>query len=249
MKDQLTDPILQDSSHRLLPLPEGQWKYYQEWHNVLFAHWRVPLETLCSELPAGLQPDVYDGEGWVSLTAFTLKNMRPHFLPAFPALSDFHEINFRTYVVQDGKPGIYFFSLEASKIASAAMAWATTGLPYYASDIECREEFCLSFNRRKDFFLHAEYRPEEQPYQRDALDVWLTERYTLFHKTGNKVTGNEIHHRQWPLQPVNVRYFNTHYRSGELSIGDRAPDKFHFAKSLQVLTWPKKKYGEDEDPN
>src|SRR4051794_8028305 len=102
--------ILQQTSHRPFPMPETPWKYYQEWHQVLFAHWKVPAELLSPLLPPGLTLQLYEGEAWVSLVAFTVKKLRPRIFPPFPPLSNFHEVNMRTYVLRKGKPGIYFLS-------------------------------------------------------------------------------------------------------------------------------------------
>src|SRR4051812_13360722 len=114
--------ILQAKSHRQWAVPRRSWKYYQEWHDVFFLHWPVPVKMLAPLLPAGLQLDLFNGEAWISVVGFTVKNMHPRFLPSFPPLSDFHEINVRTYVTVDNRPGIYFLSIEAQKLLVMLMA-------------------------------------------------------------------------------------------------------------------------------
>jgi uncharacterized protein YqjF (DUF2071 family) len=99
--------ILKLNDHRPYPMPRRPWKYYQEWHDVLFAHWKVPLKPLRELVPQGLDIDLFEGEAWVSLVAFEVKKLRPHFIPSFPPISDFLEINMRTYVTRHGKSGIY----------------------------------------------------------------------------------------------------------------------------------------------
>jgi uncharacterized protein YqjF (DUF2071 family) len=125
--------ILQINGHRPYPLPQRPWIFYQEWHDVIFAHWKVPLEPLRELIPKGLATDLFGGQAWVSLVAFSLRGLRPRLLPAFSPLSDFYEINKRTYVVRNHKPGIFFFSLEAEKRASSLMGKMATGLPYMKS--------------------------------------------------------------------------------------------------------------------
>src|ERR1700733_5532268 len=97
--------IIQDLAHRPWDLPLGKWAYYQEWNRSLFLHWKIPTDILQPFIPSGLILDKFDMEAWVSLVAFTMENIRPRGFPAIPALSDFHEVNLRTYVTVNGKPG------------------------------------------------------------------------------------------------------------------------------------------------
>src|SRR3954463_8916140 len=103
-----TDKILADTSHRQYPLPQKKWKYFQEWHNTLFFHWEIPPNLIENYIPEGLELDTINNMAWVSLVAFEVKNMRLRNLPPIPYVSDFQEINIRTYVIKDGIPGIYF---------------------------------------------------------------------------------------------------------------------------------------------
>ena len=85
----------------------------QSWCNLLFAHWRVPINTLESLIPSGLTLDTYEGEAWIGVVPFHMKHIRAHGLPAVPFTSAFPELNVRTYVTDGKKRGVYFFSLDA----------------------------------------------------------------------------------------------------------------------------------------
>ena len=100
--------LLASVSHRTWPLPDRRWSYYQEWNNALFLHWKVPAKMLEQLLPKGLTLDTFNYEAWISLVAFTMEKIRPKHLPAFSPISDFHEINLRTYILHNNKPGVYF---------------------------------------------------------------------------------------------------------------------------------------------
>ena len=100
--------ILADTSHRPFELPAGEWKYYQEWNCALFLHWTIPFEILRKFVPDQLHIDSYEGKCYVSLVAFTMEKMRPKYLPAIQLLSDFHEINLRTYIDNDNKKVFIF---------------------------------------------------------------------------------------------------------------------------------------------
>ncbi|WP_262714041.1 DUF2071 domain-containing protein [Phaeocystidibacter marisrubri] len=107
--------ILAVTSHRDQHLPLGKWKYYQEWNRALFLHWKVGYDELRSWVPSNLQIDTMDGQAWVSVVAFTMEKIRPAHLPPFSPISNFHEINIRTYVSYKGTPGVYFLSIEGGE--------------------------------------------------------------------------------------------------------------------------------------
>ena len=104
----------------------------QDWHHLLFVHWSVAPEQIRSLLPPGLELDLYNGKAYVGLIPFTLTALRPVWLPPFPPLSNFHEINLRTYVHTAGRdPGIWFFSLDAANAVAVRVARACFKLPYH----------------------------------------------------------------------------------------------------------------------
>src|SRR5262249_25333381 len=78
---------------------------FQEWRDLLFLHWRVPASDLRARVHPRLAIEEHDGSAWVSMTPFTLRRGSVRGLPALP---DFHELNFRTYVTHpQGGPGIW----------------------------------------------------------------------------------------------------------------------------------------------
>ena len=72
------------TAHRPWALPEGPWVMAQRWNRLLFAHWRVPAESVRTLLPRALPLDTFDGEAWVTITPFHLTHARPRGLPALP---------------------------------------------------------------------------------------------------------------------------------------------------------------------
>jgi uncharacterized protein YqjF (DUF2071 family) len=232
--------ILQDSKHRPFPLPTTPWKYYQEWHAVIFAHWQVPIDLLRSVVPEGLDLDLFDGKAWISLVAFSIKRLRPRYLPSISLLSDFHEINLRTYVLRNGKPGIYFLSIEAQKLGSTLMAKLITGLPYMKSDIMRKENLYQSRNTKKDFRLQFRYEPLPGIIEKNRLEKWLTERYCLFQELSGRIYSHDIHHKEWPLQSVKIDSLNLRYKFKELLIDSKA-ELYHYSEGVQVPTWGKRR--------
>ena len=97
----------------------------QSWHDLLFMHWRVPADVLRPLIPPGLEVDTFDGSAWIAVVPFRMSDVAPRFVPAVPGLSAFPELNVRTYVARDGKPGVWFFSLDAGN--RLAVSCRTTG--------------------------------------------------------------------------------------------------------------------------
>ena len=60
-----------------------------------------------------------------------MTNVAPRGVPSLPWISEFPELNVRTYVRVDGKPGVYFFSLDAGSTLAVQAARSLLNLPYY----------------------------------------------------------------------------------------------------------------------
>src|SRR5919204_5477516 len=128
-----------DTSHRPYPMPAGSWIMAQRWSHLLFAHWPVDIDALRAIVPPSLPLDTFDGAAWLSIVPFYLSHLRPRWLPALPWVSAFPELNVRTYVTLGGKPGIYFFSLDAGSPLAVAGARAIYRLPYFRASMTVHE--------------------------------------------------------------------------------------------------------------
>jgi uncharacterized protein len=236
--------ILTQKSHRPFPVQRGSWRYYQEWNRALFLHWRVPVAELSAFVPSALEVDLFDSEAWVSLVAFTMENVRPRGVPAISAVSDFHEINIRTYVKCKGKAGVYFLSIEAGKRVSCFIARHLSALPYRYSEMSRNEGKFHSLNRKfRDSFL-AEYRPGNGLLLPNDRDKWLTERYALFQEQGSRINMYDIHHVEWPLQLPEILDLWVNYKRFPF-IHERKPDLCHYSPGVQVLAWPRGVLGKE----
>lgn len=107
--------ILNDVSHRPWEIPKGNLAYYQEWNDALFLHFRVDKKNLWELVPAEIELDTFQGKTYVSVVCFRMEQIRPIHLPAVGFLSNFYEINVRTYVKKGDKAGVYFLNIEAEK--------------------------------------------------------------------------------------------------------------------------------------
>lgn len=231
------DDIISDISHRPYPLPEGQWKYYQEWNQVLFFHWAVPFEVLRKCVPERLQVDEFDGNCYVSLVAFKMQKLRPGFLPALSLVSDFEEINLRTYIDNDNKKGVYFLSIEAGKALSTFLARAISGLPYIKSVIERTDKMIGSTNSRTGLHFATAFSVKQELEHKKELDKWLTERYCLYLDKGDRFYRYDIHHKEWGLRSVEVSRLELNYKAGDFELSGRQPDLTHYSDGIKVVAW------------
>ncbi len=233
--------ILHNTKHRLWPLPEGNWKYYQEWNNVIFLHWEVKESELEMFIPDNIEIDYFNGTTWVSLVAFTMQKTRPRNLPYLPPISNFHEINIRTYVKYKGKSGVYFLSIEANSKISCWLARKMSNLPYRFSQMGRMHNSFTSRNEESKYRLNLNYSIEQKMSDKSDLDNWLTERYALFQDTKNGINTFDIHHMEWPIFNVKLNQIDIHYQhlSNLINLN---PNKYHYSPGVQILAWENNKY-------
>ncbi|ULQ57122.1 DUF2071 domain-containing protein [Flavihumibacter rivuli] len=233
--------ILSYVDHRPWALPRAQWTYYQEWNRALFLHWKVPERQLSKLVPTPLLLDTYNNEAWVTLVAFTMERIRPKGLPAVPFLSNFHEVNIRTYVRSGDKPGVYFLSIEASKSLSAYTARMLSGLPYEPATIlrqgEAFQRYA-STNTNRHFHLDASFTIGKKELNKSALDLFLTEKYCLYMEKEGSLFRYDIHHQPWELLQIEQINLDINYRVGELDILEK-PDLVHYSDGVKVIAWDK----------
>lgn len=238
---------LQQIAHRLWGLPEGRWILAQSWHDLLFAHWPLPEALLRPHIPARLEVDVFTGQAWIGVVPFRMSGVRLRGTPAVPWLSAFPELNVRTYVVADGKPGVWFFSLDAGNPLAVAIARARFHLPYFRARMSCEERggWIEYRSQRKhrgaaSGELAGRYRPMGAKFfaPRESLEYFLTERYCLYTTDGEgRVIRGEIHHAPWPLQIAEAELKeNTMAAAAGFSLPEEEP-VLHFAKRQDVVVW------------
>lgn len=235
------DELLLDIDHRPFELPIGSWQYYQEWNNALFFHWTIPYEILRKSVPENFKIDSFNGNCYVSLVAFTMEKIRPKFLPSISLISDFHEINLRTYIDNNNKKGVYFLNIEAEKSLSVFIAKSLSGLPYEKSNIKRTSETYKSINVDKGFDLDVEFQIKQDIDQKTELDKWLTERYCLYLDKDKRFYRYDIHHKEWRIKNVGISRLKLNYKISHLNLADRQPDLIHYSEGVKVVAWKRQK--------
>jgi uncharacterized protein YqjF (DUF2071 family) len=242
------DEILRQTAHRPWPPPEGPWVMRQTWDRLLFAHWPVAYDALRPLIPAALEVERYEGEVWLGVVPFLMRDVHPRALPSVAGLSAFPELNVRAYVSVGGKAGVYFFSLDAGNPLAVEIARRWFHLPYL------RARFAIAQTGETMHYhsarihsgappaeLDVTYRPTRPVYASapGSLDAFLTERYCLYTTSAHgQLLRGEIQHQRWPLQPAEAEVRrNTMAQAAGLTLPNISP-LLHYAHHLEVLVWP-----------
>ena len=231
---------LSKTDHRPWPIPAGPWIMKQVWRDLLFAHWPLPAATLRQQVPAPLQLDAFRGQAWITIAPFHM-SMRARGLPTLPRMSRIPELNCRTYVTFGGKPGVFFFSLDAG---SRPVVWGARRfyhLPYFYASM--RMEHCgdsiASSSRRGTAVWRATYRPvsEARPALPGTIEHWLTERYCLYTVHQGRVHRGDIHHLPWPLHNAQADIAENRIAAAAGIPLPGSPAMVSFTREIEVLVW------------
>ncbi len=192
--------------------PKGRPDGFQRWRSLLFLHWRVAPQVIQALLPAGLEVDVFEGAAYVGVVPFTMRDVSPWWAPSVPGISNFHELNVRTYVRHKGVPGVWFFSLDAASSVAVLVARAFWHLPYH------RASMALTFEHGEVRYSSRRRWPKPLPGALEAsyrigvargtatpgsVEHFLLERYVLFaQRTNGSIALGRVHHEPYPFYDV-----------------------------------------------
>lgn len=193
---------------------------FQTWKSLLFVHWAVEPSRVQSLLPDELELDTWDGQAWIGLVPFTMLGVRPSWFCAVPGISDFHETNVRTYVLNRGEPGVWFFSLDAAKGLAVRIARWKWNLPYFKAQMSVRRsdqaiEYCSlrlwpePSGVTSRVVAHFEHGVPDSPdgcrnAEAETLEHFLLERYLLFTQDAQgRILRGQVHHAPYPWVNLN----------------------------------------------
>jgi uncharacterized protein YqjF (DUF2071 family) len=227
---------------------------FQRWRSLLFVHWAVPVEVLRPLVAPSLDIDTFEGRAFVGLVAFDIPELRPlKALPPPPTAGRFLETNVRTYVKHDGRPGVWFFSLDAASSLAVVGARASFGLPYFRANMRWRRDgdrVHYHSERRwpapRPATLDLEYEIGEDhgPSAPGTLEHFLVERYHLFarHPLLGLVQG-EVRHQPYPLRRARVHQLHQSLLppAGITTTAERTTD--WFSEGVDVDVFPPRRLG------
>ena len=229
-------------THDAIRRPSGHSRWFQEWRDVLFIHWRVPPESLLPHLPPGLALDLWKGEAWVSAVAFRLK-VRLRGFPAIWPVSTLLELNLRTYVRCGRGPGIFFLGMHADNLLAIVFARCLTPLPYAVAQItytgQRRRRFRTSTPAQ--LLLDAEFEPRGncRGAAAHSLDAWLLERYRAFvPDRRGRLCRMTVEHPRWQVQDTALAVSAPALsKPWEIKLHP-TPDFSHYSPGLAAQLWP-----------
>jgi uncharacterized protein len=196
-----------------------------------------------------LHLDVHGGSAWLGITPFELVGFRPVALPPVPKLSTFPELNVRTYVTYGGKPGIWFFSLDADSRLAVAAARRFYRLPYFHARMAAewagagfafRSERSDSQRAQAVFSVRHEPRGEAWRPPPGSLEAFLVERYCLT-RSGNRdcCLRANIHHPPWRIRRAAFELSKNTMAPAGVELSDTEA-LAHYSARQDVLIWPPK---------
>jgi uncharacterized protein len=226
--------------------PTGKAVMYHTWRQLLFAHWRVEPERIQRTLPAGLHVDTFDGAAYVGVVPFFMRNIRPWWSPRLPWLSNFLELNLRTYVHDEsGNPGVWFYSLDCNQPVTVWGARTFYSLPYRHARMSAEEPTSTaraidyeSRLKQGDRFAKLTYElaGDARTAEPGTLDFFLVERYVMFANRKGKILSGRVFHPPYSLAaPSLTKWSSNLLDDHDFGIAaDRPPELLHGSPGVDV---------------
>jgi uncharacterized protein YqjF (DUF2071 family) len=223
----------------------GPWVLAMRWTDLLFVHWRITPDEARALVPAPLEPDLFDGAGWLGVVPFLMSRVRPRLVPPVPPFSRFPELNVRTYARHRGRPGVWFLSLDAAGRLAVALGRAAAGLPYHLARmsmtalpdgwVEHRSE---RVGGEASAAFDGRYRPTGPIRPATPLEAFLTDRDGLWAMPrAGRPEWLAIRHAAWPLQDAELALRTQTMTAASGMPLTRPPDHLAFSRCLDVVAW------------
>ena len=241
------------------PLPTrdvGRTVFTQTWADLSLLHWAVAPERVQPYLPAGARPDVIDGVTYVGLVPFRMRDISAWGSPGLPYFGSFLETNVRLYSVDaQGRRGVVFVSLDASRLAPVLAARWGPGLPYLWSKMSYRRDGDLvTYGCRRRWPGPRGARSQigvrvGAPVEPGPLEHFLTARWGL-HLAARALPGRSRaastyywpnSHEQWPLYAATVERLDDELlaAAGFPDLATRTPDSVLFSPGVHSIFGPR----------
>jgi uncharacterized protein YqjF (DUF2071 family) len=234
----------------------------QNWYDLTFLHWVVPVERLRPLIPAELEIDTYEGRAYVGLVPFTMRGISPMWSPPVRPLSDFHETNLRTYVhLRGDAPGVWFFSLDAANSVAVRIARGIWKLPYHFARMSLSRQGAIT--SAGDGALTIAYASERlwpppvpalcrvtsrpsgvvRPAEVGSLEHFLAERYLLYAYRNGRLYRGQVYHTPYPLQTAELLHLEESMTAAAGIVRPDEPPLAHYAAGVSVKIFPLKQVG------
>lgn len=186
----------------------------QRWEHVSFLHWPTDPLVVSRLIHPELDPDTYGGKAWVGLVPFRMVGIGPPSGPSIPYFGTFPETNVRTYVVGPDGPGVWFHSLDASRLLPVAVARLGYRLPYFYSAMRTGiDDAGVTYNTIRRWpgprGVGGTVRVAiGDATSGSAFDHFLTARWRLYMSHRGRLHCAEVTHPQWPLRTARATFWD-----------------------------------------
>ena len=218
---------------------------FQRWVHLLFLHWALSPDIVQGTLPKGLQVDIFEGNAWIGIVPFFMRGVRPPGFVSVPGVSNFLELNLRTYVRDGyGRPGIWFYSLDANQFLAVCLARVAFGLPYEFAHMRARvsdgEIDYWSHRFGSEESLHYRYLASEKVGEArfGSLEFFLIERYRLFSVRRAQLLTGRVYHSPYQIGKVVLSNFDKYlFELDGLQPPHGSPDSVLYSSGVDVTVY------------
>lgn len=183
----------------------------QRWESLAFLHWRWDPADIQRTLPAGLTVDTFQGDAWLGIVPFFMRGIRPRYCPPVPGISDFLELNVRTYVRDaQGRHGVWFYSLDCNQPIAVWTARNFFHLPYEHARMSAEvtgqsvDYTCQRHGAARRSRFQYTLASSSEIAESGTLEFFLAERYLLMAQSPRGLLCGQVHHEPYPLAKVKL---------------------------------------------
>jgi len=219
----------------------------QTWRQLAFIHYRIEAAALRALIPDELEIHEFEGSAWIGVVPFLMADVSIRDLPSIVPMRRFPELNMRTYVQKGGRPGVWFFSLDADCWPIVLGGRLIYGLPYHKAQMAHVPEGNViefeSVRRNGGVRFRSSFRPVGDVFHASAesFEHWATERYCLYSKDHRGLLSVDVHHQPWPLQKASVVvHENTLLEAAGLNLQEQEA-VCHFSTGVEVVSFSPKR--------
>lgn len=219
---------------------------HQRWEKLAFLHWRWDPAEIQRTLPPGLHVDTFQGSAWLAIVPFFMRGIRWRMTPAVPGISNFLELNVRTYVHDDqGRPGVWFYSLDCDQPVAVWTARTFFHLPYQHAHMhaECSQGEINYVSQRRGHTHGTCYRYQlastSELAEPSTLEFFLAERYLLFSQTPRGLRCGQVWHTPYPLAYTSLAEWSVEpLLQAGFTDPQRPPDHVIGSAGVDVMVYP-----------
>ena len=217
----------------------------QSWLELTFLHWQFDPAAVRPLIPTELELDLWEGRAYVGLVPFILDDITLTNAPAISWLSRFNETNVRTYVRdRQGTRGVWFFSLDAARLAAVIGARVSYALPYFWAKMSVqrqpnRVEYKSVRRHGPSCSTNIIVEPGAAVETHSELEAFLSARWRLYAYRRRRLLRADVEHPRWPLQRARIHTLEESLLTAAGLPRPTGEPLAHFSPGTRVLTgWP-----------